>query len=183
MVTLPPPVPAEAGSADLSERARRIKLVLTDVDGVLTDAGVYYTADGEIMKRFSIRDGMGVERLRDAGIETGIITGERSGSVQKRAEKLSITELHLGIKYKESTFKAICAIRELEPDEIAYIGDDVNDLEVLTTVKEAGLTGAPFDATEEVKDVVHHVTNVPGGHGAFRAFADWILKLRTEGRA
>src|ERR1700755_3614070 len=83
------------------ERAAGIKLLLTDVDGVLTDNGVYYSETGEVMKRFSIRDGMGVERLRKiCGIETGIITGERSPSVAKRAEKLSITELHLGVKDK-----------------------------------------------------------------------------------
>ena len=79
----------------LVEKIAKVKLLITDCDGVLTDTGVYYSAQGEEMKRFSIRDGMGVERLRTIGIETGIMTGERSGSVVKRAEKLHIKELHL----------------------------------------------------------------------------------------
>ena len=85
--------------SEIKEKAKKIKLVLTDNDGVLTDTGVYYSPKGEEFKRFSIRDGMGVERLlNEVNIETGIITGETSGSVKKRAEKLKITELHLGIK-------------------------------------------------------------------------------------
>ena len=92
----------------LAKKARKIKLVLTDNDGVLTDTGVYYSDDGEMLKRFSIRDGMGVERLRKIlEIETGIITGELSGSVKKRAEKLEIKELHLGVKDKPNLLKQI----------------------------------------------------------------------------
>ena len=84
----------------LQEKAAKIVLLLSDVDGVLTDNGVYYGAEGEVLKKFSVRDGMGVERLRNTGIETGIVTGETSPSVKKRAEKLNISELHLGSKDK-----------------------------------------------------------------------------------
>lgn len=160
--------------------AQRIRLVLTDVDGVLTDAGVYYSAEGEQLKRFSVRDGMGVERLRLAGIETGIITGENSEPVMRRAEKLSINELHLGIKDKPATLRAILSRRDIADDAVAYIGDDVNDLQVIKSLRERGLTGAPSDAIDDVRSVVHFISPAAGGHGAFRAFADWILKLRAE---
>src|SRR5580704_19469082 len=114
------------------ERAKKIKLVLTDVDGVLTDNGVYHGESGEVLKRFSIRDGMGVERLRKlCGIDTGIVTGELSPSVARRAEKLHITQLHLGVKDKPGRLAEIMEKLQLGCDEIAFIGDDVNDLEVL----------------------------------------------------
>ena len=117
-----------------------IKLLLTDVDGVLTDGGVYYSENGEQLKKFSIRDGMGVERLRKiAGIETGIITGEKSGSVVKRAEKLNITELHLGIKDKGSLLEEILKRKNLLATEVAFIGDDVNDIEILNIASEKDL--------------------------------------------
>src|SRR5581483_11932195 len=109
----------------LSEKVRKIRLVLTDVDGVLTDTGVYYGADGEALKRFSIRDGMGVERLMKlCRIETGIITGEMSPSVSRRAEKIQVKELHLGIKNKMFILNQISASKQISLEEIAYIGDD-----------------------------------------------------------
>ena len=159
----------------LTEKARKIKLVLTDSDGVLTDTGVYYSADGEVMKRFSIRDGMGVERLRNTlGIETGIITGELSGSVRKRAEKLKIRYLYQGIKNKKSLFTEILADLNLQKENIAFIGDDVNDLELL---KEVGLSATPADGTDFVKNVVHYICENAGGNGAFREFAELIISL------
>ena len=111
--------------SEIKEKAKKIKLVLTDNDGVLTDTGVYYSPKGEEFKRFSIRDGMGVERLlNEVNIETGIITGETSGSVTKRAEKLKITELHLGIKEKHIILANILNNRNLLAENVAYIGDD-----------------------------------------------------------
>ena len=102
----------------LRDKARKIKLVLTDNDGVLTDTGVYYSAEGEIFKRFSIRDGMGVERLRkELGIETGIITGEISGSIKKRAEKLKIKELFLGVTEKHQMLAKIQKRNNIKPAE------------------------------------------------------------------
>src|SRR5690349_1203267 len=114
---------------DLREKARKIKLILTDSDGVLTDNGVYYSANGEEMKRFSIRDGMGVERLRSCHVEVGIVTGEMSPSVVKRAEKLQIAELHLGVKDKAAKLQEIMRRKQLRAEEIAFIGDDTNDME------------------------------------------------------
>ena len=150
-----------------------IKLLLTDVDGVLTDGGVYYSENGEQLKKFSIRDGMGVERLRKiAGIETGIITGEKSGSVVKRAEKLNITELHLGIKDKGSLLEEILKRKNLLATEVAFIGDDVNDIEILKSV---GIAACPADAMDMVKKVVSFICTKNGGQGAFREFAEWLI--------
>lgn len=164
-------------NAHLSSRVKKIKLVLTDSDGVLTDTGVYYSAEGEVMKRFSIRDGMGVERLRNLlGIETGIITGEKSGSVTKRAEKLNIRYLYMGIKDKKALLQGILSELKIDKENIAYIGDDVNDLELLN---EVGLTATPCDGTDFVKNIVHYVCKNKGGNGAFREFAELIISLKT----
>jgi 3-deoxy-D-manno-octulosonate 8-phosphate phosphatase (KDO 8-P phosphatase) len=160
-------------TADVLARAKRVKLMLTDCDGVLTDAGVYVSAEGEQMKRFSLRDGMGVERLRTlASIPTGIITREQSAILARRAEKLKIEELHLGVRDKLPEVRAIAQQRGLALDEIAYIGDDVNDLDVLDAV---GLAAAPCDAEPLVLDRVHHICRRAGGHGAFREFAELVL--------
>ncbi len=162
----------------MKERASRIKILFTDVDGVLTDTGVYYSSQGEELKRFSIRDGMGVERLKKlTGIDTGIITGENSLIVSRRAEKLGICDLHLGIKNKADVLKQICKRKNLLPEEIAYIGDDINDAEVLRSV---GLTAAPNDAIPSIKSMVDYVTPNAGGYGSFRDFCELIINLKTE---
>jgi 3-deoxy-D-manno-octulosonate 8-phosphate phosphatase (KDO 8-P phosphatase) len=162
----------------LAEKAKKIRLVLTDNDGVLTDSGVYYSAEGEVMKRFSIRDGMGVERLRNIlGIETGIITGEESGSVLKRAEKLGIIYLYRGVKNKLLLLQEILTASKLSSENIAFIGDDVNDLELLNKV---GLSAAPADGIDLVKNIVHYVCENKGGNGAFREFAELIISLNAE---
>lgn len=162
----------------LIDKAKRIKFVLTDSDGVLTDTGAYYSVDGEVMKRFSIRDGMGVERLRDTlRIETGIITGEQSGSVLKRAEKLNIKYLYRGVKNKISLLPGILAELKIDKENIAYIGDDVNDIELLS---EVGLSAAPSDGTAFVKNIVHYVCENKGGNGAFREFVELIIALNIK---
>lgn len=163
---------------EVTRRASRVKLVLTDCDGVLTDNGVYYSARGEELKRFSIRDGMGVERLRNAGIETAIITGENAEMVLKRADKLRI-RAHLGIKDKAGALANILAQHRARADQVAYIGDDVNDLGAIEGVLDGGLVGAPADAMPEVARRVHYQTRAVGGHGAFREFAEWILTARA----
>ncbi len=163
---------------EAKRRARKTKLVLTDSDGVLTDNGVYYGLEGEVLKRFSIRDGMGVERLRNAGIETGIISGERSESVRRRAEKLAIGLLYLGIKDKGAALSQVARDAGIGLDQMAFIGDDCNDRAALQAVGKAGLTGAPADGMPEVVRAVHYRCRASGGHGAFRDFAEWILNLR-----
>ena len=163
---------------EIVSRAKKIKLVLTDNDGVLTDTGVYYSDAGEIMKRFSIRDGMGVERLRDCGIETGIMSGEISGSIKTRADKLTIKYLYLGIKDKPKKLLEILVDTDFKLEEIAYIGDDYNDLDVINTVNQKGLTAAPQDAMPKIIDAVIYRCRTNGGQGAFRDFAEWIIAHR-----
>jgi YrbI family 3-deoxy-D-manno-octulosonate 8-phosphate phosphatase len=161
----------------LLAKARHIRLLLTDCDGVLTDAGVYYSDEGELMKRFSVRDGMGVERLRTlVGVGVGIITGEYSEAVIKRAEKLDIAELHLGVKNKTAVLDDILCDNDLEPEEVAYIGDDTNDLGIMCHV---GLSAAPVDAMPVVLTAVDYVCPSKGGYGAFRDFAELIIAAQT----
>jgi 3-deoxy-D-manno-octulosonate 8-phosphate phosphatase (KDO 8-P phosphatase) len=167
-------------AAELLARARRVRLVVTDSDGVLTDAGVYYSERGEELKRFSIRDGMGVERLRNAGIDTAIVTGEQSGSVARRGEKLGLRHVRLGVKDKAAELSRLTDATGLGAAELAYIGDDVNDLAAIELIGAAGLTGAPADALPAVRQAVAHVCHASGGHGAFREFAEWILELRQN---
>jgi 3-deoxy-D-manno-octulosonate 8-phosphate phosphatase (KDO 8-P phosphatase) len=158
----------------LAARASKIRLVLTDCDGVLTDAGVYYGDQGEVLKRFSIRDGMGVERLRDAGIRAAIMTGERSESIRQRAEKLQI-RAYVGVKDKAAALAEAMAEHGASLATTAFIGDDVNDLAVMDLLADEGLLGCPSDAVREIRERVHWVGTVPGGHGAFREFAELIL--------
>ncbi len=161
----------------LAHKAAPIRLLLTDCDGVLTDAGVYYSARGEELKRFSIRDGMGVERLRQlCNVEVGIMTGEQSAIVARRAEKLQMSHLYLGIKNKAARLYDLLSEHDLRPEEVAFIGDDMNDLEVLQLV---GLSACPSDAMPAIKAAVHYVCQTPGGHGAFREFAELIIHLKT----
>ncbi len=170
----------KAVSAPFEERAKRIALVISDVDGVLTDAGVFVGPEGEVMKRFSVRDGMGVARLRARGIETAFMTGENSPAVAQRAKKLQLEHVCLGIKDKRGELDRLLAATGLAPEQIAYIGDDVNDLEVMRFVREVGLTGTPNDAESPIVAVAHHRCERRGGYGAFREFAEWILRLRGD---
>lgn len=170
----------ELPQADLLSRAKNIRLVLTDNDGVLTDNGVYYSERGEEFKRYSIRDGMGVERLETIGIRTGIMTGETSPSLKKRAEKLKINYLYLGVKDKLSKLDGVLSETGFALHETAYIGDDINDLEIMRAVSAAGLTACPGDATDFVRPVVHYICKADGGHGAFREFAELLIRLNCS---
>jgi 3-deoxy-D-manno-octulosonate 8-phosphate phosphatase (KDO 8-P phosphatase) len=164
--------------AEIKHRAKQVRLVLTDVDGVLTDTGVYYSARGEELKRFSIRDGMGMELLREHGIETAMITRETSGTVEARSKKLNLPYLFLGIWDKRASLSRVMTETNTTISELAYIGDDVNDLDIMEAISDEGLTGCPFDAMPVIASVSHYRAIVPGGHGAFRDFAEWILDNR-----
>lgn len=161
----------------LEEKAKRIKLVLTDNDGVLTDTGVYFSKNGEEFKRFSIRDGMGVERLRKINIATGIITGETSGSVKERAAKLEITELYIGVKHKHLILDEILKKNNLLPENIAFIGDDFNDIKL---IKKVGLSASPSDGMDDIREMVDYVCKNKGGNGAFREFAELIIAFNYK---
>lgn len=161
----------------IQTKAARIKLVLTDCDGVLTDGGVYYGESGEVFKRFNIRDGMGVVRLRElVGVQTGIVTGETSPSVVTRAAKLKITELHLGASDKLSLLGEILSRLGLDASEVAFLGDDVNDIAILQAV---GLAACPADATRQNKAVVDYCCETNGGQGCFRELAELIIEAKT----
>lgn len=160
-------------SEETIRKASKIELLITDCDGVLTDNGVYYSESGETMKRFSIRDGMGVERLRTlAGIETAIMTGENSKSILKRAEKLKIKFLYQDVKDKKALLQIVLSSTGLSVSEIAFIGDDTNDLEIM---KEIGFSATPSDGTAFTKEIVHYICKEKGGLGAFREVAELII--------
>ena len=161
---------------EMEARLRKIRAVVLDVDGVLTDGGMYYGLEGEELKKFNSRDGMGVRLLRDAGIEVAIITGENSQAVARRAEKLKIGEVHLGIEEKLPVLQDFASRKGLDASEIAYMGDDVNDLLCLGWV---GLPAAPADAMPPVLSIAQLITERRGGEGAVRELADQILSSRS----
>ena len=152
---------------------KNIKLVATDIDGVWTDAKMHYTENGDFMKSFSTYDGMGVEMLRNKNIETVIMTSENSDIVLQRAKKLQIKAVYIGEKNKLERLKKICSDKEIQLNEVAYIGDDINDIEVLENVGLSALTNnSPIK--QQIK--VDYITEKKGGDGAFREFAELILK-------
>ena len=138
------------------------KLVITDIDGVWTDGGMYYTAEGDVMKRFSVKDGWGVIFLHKLDIPVAIMTGENSQIVQKRADKLKISHCYI-----------VCRELGITLDEVAFIGDDLNDLPLLRKV---GFSASPCNTPDYVKQEVKYVTVAHGGHGAFREFVEKILQ-------
>ena len=165
--------------ADAAARAARIALVITDNDGVLTDGTVHVSASGEDTKVYSVRDGMGVERLRQAGIATAVITREPPLLIAPRARKLEIGHLWTSVRDKRALLPRMLDEAHATLDQLAYIGDDLNDLDIIEAIGDAGLTAAPGDAMPRVRDSVHYVCTAHGGRGAFREFAEWLLDLRT----
>lgn len=160
----------------LSKRTKPIiKLFLSDVDGTLTDAGMYYGENGNELKKFNTRDGKGFELLHRAGIKTGIITSENTKIVENRAKKLKVDFLRQGIEHngKLEAVKRICQNENILLSEVAYIGDDINCKELLQSV---GLAACPSDATQEIKDILNiTVLSKKGGDGAVREFAEYVL--------
>lgn len=168
----------ERRRSGLAERLGRIRLVLSDVDGVLTDAGMYYGESGEELKKFNTRDGMGFERLRAAGITVGLLTSERTQLVERRGAKLRMDVLVQGAKDKLAETEAILARLGFDWPDLAYVGDDVNDREVLAR---AGFAAVPADAAEAVRTLAHHVCARRGGEGCLREVAELILAVRGAG--
>ncbi len=158
---------------NISKEKNDIKLFLMDVDGVLTDAGMYYTEKGDELKKFNTHDGKGIELLRQAGIKTGIITSENTKIVENRARKLKIDHLHQGVKDKLTVAKEICKKEEITLSEVAYIGDDVNDTELL---KKVGVAACPINSLGAVKEIPNIIKlQKSGGNGAVRELVDIIL--------
>jgi 3-deoxy-D-manno-octulosonate 8-phosphate phosphatase (KDO 8-P phosphatase) len=170
-------------SEEITARARRIKLLLLDCDGVLTDGGLYYTFDGkhvlEGAKVFHIHDGLGLKLAREAGLKVGIISGRISPALIARARDLQIDRLHQGIDDKLSVYQQIKIDEGVTDEEIAYAGDDLPDLPVMRLV---GLAIAVADAVEEVRERAHFVTNKAGGRGAAREIVELLLKAQDRWR-
>ena len=150
-----------------------IKLVATDIDGVWTDAKMHYTEEGDYIKSFSTYDGMGVQLLRENNIDTVIITSENSNIVLQRAKKLKIKNVTIGEKNKLERIKKICSDKKIDLSEVAYIGDDINDIEILKAVGFSALTS---NSPIKEKIRVDYITTRKGGDGAFREFVDLILE-------
>jgi 3-deoxy-D-manno-octulosonate 8-phosphate phosphatase (KDO 8-P phosphatase) len=157
----------------LRARAEKIALLVLDVDGVLTDGLLYYDAQGEAMKAFSVHDGTAIKWLQRAGVEVAILTGRESKPVLARARELGIKEVMMDAKHKLPVMMAFVNRTGYDPDTIAYMGDDLLDLPVLHRV---GLALAPADAAPEVRAAAHFVASAPGGRGAVREACELILK-------
>lgn len=157
---------------DISLQLKPIKLLGLDVDGVLTDGGIYITDSGEEIKRFDVKDGLGLQLLMRSGIEVAIISASRSPAIRHRAERLGIRHVLLGVEDKLTALKTLCQQLELQLENVAYVGDDATDTPVLLTV------GCPLtvaDAIQPNKNCAIYITQRPGGHGAVRELCDLFL--------
>lgn len=158
---------------DLVKKCKKIKIVLTDVDCVLTDGGMYYTEKGDIMKKFYTRDGMGVTLLRKNKISTIVITKEKTKFVKFWSKNMKVKKLYDGVQKKEELVNKICKKFNVKTEELAYIGDDVNDIKLL---KKVGLSVTPANGITKVKKICDYVCTSKGGDGVFRELVDLILK-------
>ena len=158
---------------DAVDRARKIRLIIFDVDGVLTDGQLHMGPTGECFKSFNCQDGLGISLLRKCGIKTAIITGRESAMVTCRAAELHVDELYQGQKNKTAAFQTICQKYQLAETEVAYIGDDLIDLPIMLR---SGLAAAVDNAVEEVKAAAHVVSSRDGGQGAVREILEFIIK-------
>lgn len=160
----------------LKDKASKIQYFFTDVDGTLTDGRVYYSPSGELLKAFSLRDGTGFFLLKQVGIKTGIVTTEKSAIVEQRANKLNVNEYIYGTVHKKESVQIFLSKTGLSFENIAYIGDELNDIGLL---KACGLSFAVGDADRRVKDVADIICLHNGGYGAFREAVEIILELKN----
>ena len=163
----------------IQSKIKKIKIILTDVDGVLTDGGRYYSEKGESLKKFHVRDGMGVNILLRNGINTIIVTKENSKITKKWAKDMNVTKVISGSLKKENELIKICKTFNLSPTQIAYIGDDVNDIGLL---KKVGFSATTNDADNMIKEHVDYVCTKNGGNGAFREISDMIFKEKFSSK-
>ena len=150
-----------------------IKLILLDVDGTLTDGGIYLGNSGEELKKFNVKDGYAIVNAQKVGIEFGIITGKKSELVKNRSEELKIKYLYQGISEKTVILKELMKKTGFKKEEIAYMGDDLNDIKIMENV---GFSGTPLDGATEVKKIADFISTKNGGEGAVREFIETILK-------
>lgn len=152
-----------------------VRLLVLDVDGVLTDGRVLLTADGEELKSFHVRDGLGIKRLMDAGIAVALISGRSSAVVQRRADELGITEVHQGIADKVPVMEQLMARVGVTREAVAVMGDDLPDLALMDGV---ALSATVADAPPELRAAVDWISEQAGGHGAVRSLCDLLLSAR-----
>jgi 3-deoxy-D-manno-octulosonate 8-phosphate phosphatase (KDO 8-P phosphatase) len=157
----------------LDERARRVKVVVFDVDGVLTDGGLWYGPEGEAFKRFDVKDGHAMVLARLTGLRVAILTARTSRIVEGRAKELKLAAVFQGKRDKGPAFDELCVELAVTTDQVAYMGDDLNDL---PPMEKAGLAACPSDACDEVRQVAHFVSQKPGGRGAARELIELVLK-------
>jgi 3-deoxy-D-manno-octulosonate 8-phosphate phosphatase (KDO 8-P phosphatase) len=162
---------------DSRQRAQRIKMIIMDVDGTLTDGSLLLLPDGEELKSYNVLDGLGILLAHLAGLKTGIITGKTSQPLSIRAERLNITEIHQGILDKDRVLETILEKHRLLAEEVAYIGDDLGDLEV---IKKVGFAGAVANAHPFIKEGSHFHCQKEGGRGAVREFIEFILTAQDK---
>jgi 3-deoxy-D-manno-octulosonate 8-phosphate phosphatase (KDO 8-P phosphatase) len=161
------------GDSELASKARQIKLLICDVDGVLSDGKVYFSQQGDEIKNFNIKDGLGIKLLQKSGIQVAIITGRNSNVVARRAEELGIALVYQGHSDKRQAFREIVQSLNLKPEQIAHIGDDLPDL---TIMKQSGLGICVADGHDFVKKHADLITYKKGGDGAVREVADLLLE-------
>jgi 3-deoxy-D-manno-octulosonate 8-phosphate phosphatase (KDO 8-P phosphatase) len=162
---------------DLPARAATVKLLLLDVDGVLTDGRVTYTDAGDEVKRFHVRDGSGLKIWQSLGLRAAVLSGRASRAVERRATELGLAPVIQGRSDKLPAFRDLLAALELRPEQVCAVGDDLPDLPVLVR---CGLSVAVADACPEVRAAAHWTTPAAGGAGAVREAIEWVLKLRGE---
>jgi YrbI family 3-deoxy-D-manno-octulosonate 8-phosphate phosphatase len=162
-------------ATNLADKIMNLRCLLTDSDGVLTDGGMYYSENGDELKKFNTKDGMGFKLLKKHGFITGIISGENIELLKRRANKMKVDEVYLGIQNKMKVIEELCEKHQLAYEEVAYIGDDINDLEV---VKRVGLGCSVKNGMECIRENADYVTSVKGGEGAVREVVELILKMR-----
>jgi 3-deoxy-D-manno-octulosonate 8-phosphate phosphatase (KDO 8-P phosphatase) len=171
------PVPRSQAWKSVLVKARKVELLLLDVDGVLTDGTIIYTHDGGESKGFNTRDGFGLRMLQDVGVAVGVITARTSEAVSRRAADLGFAHVYQGQKDKAAVYREILAQTGLDRNQTAYMGDDLMDLPLLTRV---GCSFAPADGVAEVRRCVDYTTEQGGGHGAVREVCDLLLEARGE---
>jgi len=161
----------------LLKKFQDIRIVLTDVDGVLTDGGMYYSSKGDTMKKFHVRDGMAVNMLKKHNIPTIIVTKEKSPIIIQWAKKMNVKKIFDGVLDKKKILKKICKEFDVKSSNIVYIGDDVNDMALL---KNVGISVSPADAWKNTKQIVDYVSEKHGGKGVLREISDLILASNNK---
>jgi len=160
-------------------KCKKIKVLLTDVDGVLTDGGMYYSSKGDVMKKFYARDGMAISLLKKNSIPTILVTKEKTMTVKQWAKKMNVKKLYDGVAKKEQVLEKICHEFKVKPNEIAFIGDDVNDVKLLEKV---GFAAMPNNGIKQLRKICDYKCKANGGEGVLREIGDLILEKKFSNK-